>query len=135
MRVRMGSATAGSFLGASLIAFVSPSNGERAITFYRDTLGLELVADEPFAVVFNAGGTMLRVTKVDRVATAPYTVLGWRVSDIDSAVKDLNARGVGFQRYDGMDQDPNGIWTSPAGARAAWFKDPDGNVLSLTQFP
>ena len=99
MRVRMGSATAGSFLGASLIAFVSTSNGERAITFYRDTLGLELVADEPFAVVFNAGGTMLRVTKVDRVVTAPYTVLGWRVSDIDSAVKDLNARGVGFQRY------------------------------------
>jgi catechol 2,3-dioxygenase-like lactoylglutathione lyase family enzyme len=135
MAARMGYETSGSLRGASVMAFVSTSNGGQAISFYRDKLGLKLVADEPFAVVFDVSGTMLRVTKVDRVVAAPYTVLGWRVGDIAGVVKDLAARGVRFQRYDGMDQDPDGVWTSPAGARVAWFKDPDGNVLSLTQFP
>jgi catechol 2,3-dioxygenase-like lactoylglutathione lyase family enzyme len=119
----------------SLIAFVSTANPARAISFYRDILGLRLVADEPFAVVFDASGTMLRVNKVDRVVAAPYTALGWRVEDIAAVVNDLTARGVSFQRYDGMAQDPLGVWASPAGARVAWFNDPDGNVLSLTQFP
>jgi catechol 2,3-dioxygenase-like lactoylglutathione lyase family enzyme len=131
----MADKTTGSIQGASLIAFVSTANAGPAISFYRDVLGLRLIADEPFAAVFDASGTMLRVTKVDRVVAAPYTVLGWRVDDIAGVVKDLTVRGASFQRYDGMDQDPVGIWTSPGGARLAWFKDPDGNVLSLTQFP
>lgn len=121
--------------GASLIAFVSTADAARAIVFYRDTLGLTLVADEPFAAVFDALGTMLRITKVGQVVAAPYTVLGWRVGDITAVVRVLGARGVSFRRYDGMDQDPLGIWTSPGGAKVAWFQDPDGNVLSLTQFP
>jgi catechol 2,3-dioxygenase-like lactoylglutathione lyase family enzyme len=126
---------AGALRGSPLIAFVSTADAERAISFYRDLLGLQLVADEPFALVFDAFGIMLRVTEVDRVITAPYTVLGWHVEDIAAVVKGLTAGGVVFQRYDGMDQDPSGVWTSPAGARVAWFQDPDGNVLSLTQFP
>jgi catechol 2,3-dioxygenase-like lactoylglutathione lyase family enzyme len=119
---------------ASLIAFVSTADPSRALAFYRDTLDLPLIADEPFALVFDAAGTMLRVTKVQQVTPAPYTVLGWQVDDIAAAVRELTACGVTFQRYEGMSQDRSGIWTSPSGAKIAWFKDPDGNVLSLTQF-
>ena len=119
---------------ADLIAFVSTARPEAAIAFYRDALGLALVADEPFALVFDVRGVMLRVTKVDAVQPAPYTVLGWHVADIRAAVEALGARGVAFERYPGMPQDELGIWTSPSGARIAWFGDPDGNVLSLTQF-
>ena len=78
---------------------------------------------------------MVRITAVDRPCAAPYTVLGWAVPDIDAVVGRLAARGVGFTRYDGMGQDRHGIWTAPGGARIAWFPDPDGNNLSLTQFP
>ena len=119
---------------ADLIAFVGTARPEGAVAFYRDTLGLALVADEPFALVFDVRGVMLRVTKVDAVQPAPYTVLGWRVADIRAAVEALGARGVAFERYPGMPQDELGIWTSPSGARIAWFRDPDDNVLSLTQF-
>jgi len=118
---------------ASLVAFVATAKVPAALGFYRDVLGLRLVADEPFALVFDAGGTMLRVTKVKETTVAPYTVLGWRVADIAMAVRELAGRGVHFQRYDGMQQDESAIWNSPSGARVAWFKDPDGNVLSLTQ--
>ncbi|HEV7587280.1 MAG TPA: VOC family protein [Longimicrobium sp.] len=119
---------------ADVIAFVSTAQAQAACAFYRDSLGLRLVADEPFALVFDAHGVMLRVTRVDTVVPAPYTVLGWRVPDIGAAVVELGARGVAFERYPGMPQDELGIWTSPGGARIAWFRDPDGNVLSLTQF-
>jgi hypothetical protein len=87
-----------------------------------------------FACVFDANGTMLRVTAVAEVARVGYTVLGWRVPDIAAIVHGLTARGVVFLRYDGMDQDENGVWTTPADDKVAWFADPDGNVLSLTQF-
>ena len=119
---------------AQLVAFVATANAPAALEFYRDVLGLRLVADEPFALVFDAGGTMLRVAKVKEVAAAPYTVLGWRVENIREAARDLANRGVRFQHYDQMEQDELGIWASPSGAQVAWFKDPDGNVLSLTQF-
>ena len=122
-------------LGSSkLVAFVGTADAKRARAFYADVLGLRLVSEDDFALVFDAGGTPLRVAIVPEVAAAPYTVLGWRVDDIAGVVKVLTVRGASFQRYDGMDQDPAGIWTSPGGARVAWFKDPDGNVLSLTQF-
>jgi phosphoribosylformylglycinamidine (FGAM) synthase-like amidotransferase family enzyme len=84
--------------------------------------------------VFNAYGTMLRITVAAEVAHPGYTVLGWRVSAISETVADLESRGVVFTRYDGMDQDAQGVWTSPNGDRIAWFTDPDGNVLSLTEF-
>jgi catechol 2,3-dioxygenase-like lactoylglutathione lyase family enzyme len=119
---------------APLIAFVTTADAGRALDFYRDTLGLRLVSETPFALVFDVAGTMLRVAIAQTVTPAPQTVLGWEVTDIAATVDDLSGRGVVFSRYNGMDQDARGIWTSPAGGRIAWFLDPDGNVLSLTQF-
>jgi catechol 2,3-dioxygenase-like lactoylglutathione lyase family enzyme len=117
-----------------IIAFVATSDPARAKQFYRDTLGLPLVSQElPFALVFDAHGTMLRVTVVKEVAPAGYTVLGWKVTDIRLAAQSLQEAGVEFQRYPGMPQDELGIWTSPGGAKVAWFKDPDGNTLSISQ--
>lgn len=118
-----------------VIGFIPTAQPERAKAFYRDTLGLRLIEDTPFALVFDANGTMLRVTRVQEVLVAPYTLFGWKVADIAAKVRDLASRGVVFQRYPGLEQDAAGIWTSPDGARIAWFKDPDGNTLSLAQMP
>jgi len=117
-----------------LIAFVSTTNPARAEKFYADALGLQLVNRSPLALVFDAHGTMLRVTVVEQLDPAPNTVLGWSVADISEAIRALVARGVVFLRYESMRQDAQGIWQSPSGAMIAWFTDPDGNVLSLTQF-
>lgn len=116
------------------IAFVATTDAVRARAFYEGVLGLPFVSDEPFALVFDANGIMLRVFKVTHLAPAGHTVLGWSVAQIDATVDALAARGVTFERYPRMEQDARGVWTSPSGARVAWFKDPDGNVLSLTQF-
>ena len=121
-------------LGSSdLVAFAASADLSRARAFYEGVLGLPVLDQDDFACVFDANGTMLRVTAVREVSPAGYTVLGWRVADIEAAVRGLSARGVAFSRFDGMDQDDNGIWTSPGGSKVAWFTDPDGNVLSLTQ--
>jgi predicted enzyme related to lactoylglutathione lyase len=93
-----------------------------------------VVADTPFALVLDAGGTMLRLTPVPEPAARSFTVAGWNVPDIDATVRALAGRGVQFTRYDGMTQDEQGIWTTPGGDRVAWFTDPDGNTLSLTAF-
>ncbi len=116
------------------IVFVSTTDPERARAFYEGTLGLTFVADEGFALVFDLNGTMLRVTRVDRFEPQPLTVLGWRVDDAQAAVRALVARGVAFERYPDLEQDALGIWTSPSGGRIAWFRDSDGNVLSVTSF-
>lgn len=122
-------------LGSSdVIAFAAATDLARSRLFYEQTLGLPVTGESEFACVFDAHGTMLRVTAVPAVTPALYTVLGWQVSDIEATVRDLTARGVGFIRYDSMDQDSAGIWTTPSGDRVAWFPDPDGNILSLTQF-
>ncbi|HEY6377813.1 MAG TPA: VOC family protein, partial [Candidatus Dormibacteraeota bacterium] len=122
-------------LGTSdLIAFVPTTDLARARSFYESVLGLRLDSEGLFACVFEANGVMLRVTPVNEVARAPYTVLGWRVADIVATVCDLTDRGVTFLRYEGMEQDDHGIWTTPGEDRVAWFTDPDGNTLSLTQF-
>jgi catechol 2,3-dioxygenase-like lactoylglutathione lyase family enzyme len=119
---------------AALVGFVGVSDLDRAQQFYGEKLGLRLRDERPFALVADVAGTMLRITAVGDVATAPYTVLGWSVSDIDTMIDELAARGVSFTRYDGMDQDERGVWTAPGGSRIAWFLDPDGNNLSLTEF-
>ncbi len=106
----------------------------RAKKFYRDTLGLPLVSEDEFALVFDTAGTMLRVTRVQEVAAAKYTVLGWRARDIVQTAKDLQKVHVTLECYPGMQQDELGIRNSPSGARVAWFKDADGNTLSITQF-
>ena len=118
---------------SELVAFVAATDLGRARVFYEQKLGLRVLEHDDFACVLDANGTMLRVTAVPEFAQAGYTVLGWRVGDIAASVQDLAARGVTFLRYDGMNQDEDGIWTTPTGARVAWFADPDGNTLSLTQ--
>jgi catechol 2,3-dioxygenase-like lactoylglutathione lyase family enzyme len=124
-----------SILGSQeLVAFVATRDPSRAKKFYRDILGLPLVSEDEFALVFDAAGTMLRVTRVQEVAAAKYTVLGWRVRDIVQTAKDLQKVHASLERYPAMQQDELGIWNSPSGARVAWFKDPDGNTLSITQF-
>jgi catechol 2,3-dioxygenase-like lactoylglutathione lyase family enzyme len=119
---------------AQLIAFVATQDSASSRKFYQQTLGLKLVSEDPFAIVFHANGIMLRVQKVQKVKAGAYTALGWQVTDIRTEVRQLTKRGVRFERFEGMPQDEFGIWKSPAGASVAWFKDPDGNILSLTQF-
>lgn len=92
------------------------------------------MSEDGFALVFDAHGTKLRVTTVHELAPAQYTVLGWEVSDITAAAKDLQSAGVKLEQYGLKEQDERGIWTAPGGAKVAWFKDPDGNILSVTQF-
>ena len=116
------------------ILFLATADAERARAFYERALGLAFVADEPPALVFQVGHSMLRIQKVDCVQKAPYTALGWSVPDIRRTVHHLCAAGVVFQRYEGMTQDDYGIWLAPSGALVAWFQDPDGHTLSLTQF-
>ena len=121
-------------LGATkVMAFVSTRDLSRAKPFYQEALGLHLLSEDSFALVFDANGVKLRVTKVSELKPQPFTVLGWDVPDITQAVADLEAGGAEFERYAGMKQDEHGIWTSPSGAKVAWFKDPDGNVLSVSQ--
>jgi catechol 2,3-dioxygenase-like lactoylglutathione lyase family enzyme len=116
-----------------IIAFVATTDPPRAKEFYAKTLGLRLVSEDSFALVFDAAGTMLRVATVRELQPAGYTVLGWLVPDIQKSVRALQDRGVEFRRYEWMEQDDQGIWTAPGGAQVAWFGDPDGNTLSLTQ--
>jgi catechol 2,3-dioxygenase-like lactoylglutathione lyase family enzyme len=120
----------------NIIGFVSIVNVARARDFYRDTLGLRLVMEEPpFALVFDANGIMLRLGMAQEIAPAHGTVLGWQVPEISATIKSLGQAGVQFERYEGMDQDELGIWASPTGAKVAWFKDPDGNTLSISEHP
>lgn len=116
-----------------IIAFVATRDPVRAKEFYRDTLGLRLVSEDPFALVFDLHGVMLRVTVVKDLRPAGYTILGWQVPDIVTGAKGLQNAGVRFERYPGMEQDEVGAWTSPSGAKVAWFKDPDGNTLSISE--
>jgi predicted enzyme related to lactoylglutathione lyase len=120
--------------GSKLIAFVPTTDLGRARGFYAERIGLTVTDESPFACVFDANGTMLRLTPVRKLSRTRYTVLGWNVADIASTVAALAEAGVAFVRYRGMDLDAAGIWTAPGGDRVAWFEDPDGNVLSLTQF-
>ena len=116
-----------------LIGFVAITDGARAKVFY-EKLGLTFVSEDPFAVVFDSNGNMIRLTKVNEFRPQPFTVLGWQVADIVAAVKRLQSAGVTFERYgEFMQQDELGIWTAPGGTKVAWFKDPDGNTLSVSQ--
>jgi len=116
-----------------LIAFIGTTDLRRAREFYRRTLGFELISQDEFAAMFHAGDTILRITPVDRLEPAGHTVLGWQVDILEDVVDDLVGQGVEFQRYPYLEQDGRGICTSPEGVRVAWFKDPDGNTLSVSQ--
>jgi len=120
----------------NIIGFVTIVDVERAKEFYRDKLGLRLVSEEPpFALVFEANGIMLRLGMGKQIAPVQGTVLGWEVPSVADAVKELQAVGIQFERFPQMPQDDLGIWTTPTGAKVAWFKDPDGNLLSLSEHP
>jgi catechol 2,3-dioxygenase-like lactoylglutathione lyase family enzyme len=121
------------FEGAKLMAFLATRDSGLARAFYETTLGFEVLSDDGFALALDAAGTMVRIQKVAAFNPHPFTALGWEVPDIGRAVAQLAAAGVVFERFAGVDQDEKGIWRSPSGARIAWFKDPDGNTLSLTQ--
>jgi catechol 2,3-dioxygenase-like lactoylglutathione lyase family enzyme len=116
------------------IGFIPVHNLAAVRSFYTQTLELRIVDETPFALVLDAGGTMLRVTPVGQLTPQPFTIAGWTVPDIAWAVNALADSGVEFARYEGVDQDELGIWTAPGGDRVAWFRDPDGNTLSLTEF-
>ena len=116
----------------SIVGFIPTKDFARAKTFYGDTLGLRVVSEDQFAVAFESAATMIRVVKVGDFTPVKFTILGWQVDDIDETAAALQKRGVVFERFPGMEQDEQGIWRAPGGARVAWFKDPDGNVLSIS---
>ncbi|MEP4197670.1 MAG: VOC family protein [Aliishimia sp.] len=116
------------------VSFIATDVPDEARAFYTKTMGLELRETSPFALVFIDNGHVLRVQIVSQLEPAPYTVHGWQVANIARDVKDLIAKGVQFQRYPHIDQDRLGIWTTPDGNKIAWFADPSGNTLSLTQY-
>ena len=118
-----------------LVAFVPTTDFGKAKSFYGGTLGLSLVEESKFALEYNANGVSLRVTKVQSLKAQPFTVLGWEVPDVRAAVQKLSDQGIRFEIFQGMGQDDLGIWNAPGGTKVAWFKDPDGNVLSLSQHP
>lgn len=121
--------------GAKITAFLATAQPNKAKRFYQETLGLKLITDDQFALAFNSAGTQLRIQKVEKFKPHPFTSLGWQVPDIRKSVKSLVDRGVSFEKYSFLEQDDLDIWQAPSGAKVAWFKDPDGNLLSITEFP
>jgi|SRR5271155_2070722 len=115
-----------------IIAFVPTNDFGRARAFYEGVLGLRFVKDDGFALVLDANGIKVRVAKA-QFTPAPFTILGWQVADIETMVTGLRGKGVQFERFGFFEQDALGIWTAPSGDKVAWFKDPDGNVLSVSQ--
>ena len=119
------------------IAFIPTTDAAAARNFYETALGLNFVSDDNFAIVFRVGSTqtMLRVVRTPEFTPQPFTIFGWEVPDIHATIADLKTRGVEFLQYDYFKQDEAGVWTAPGGAQVAWFKDPDGNTLSLSHHP
>jgi len=118
-----------------ITAFIPTTQAERSKRFYADVLGLQIISEDEFAIEFESDGALLRITIVAEFRPQPFTVLGFKIVDIDAKVKSLSDKGVEFEKYDHFDQSDLGIWTSPSKAKVAWFKDPDGNLLSLTEYP
>ena len=118
---------------SKVIGFVPTRDAQKARAFYEGNLGFQFISDDPFALVVRAGETMIRIAKTQDFVPAPYTVLGWEVRDIKAVVRWLQKRGVAFEKYPFVQDQELGIWTAPGGNKVAWFKDSDGNVLSVSQ--
>jgi catechol 2,3-dioxygenase-like lactoylglutathione lyase family enzyme len=117
-----------------IVAFVPTRDAGKARAFYEGVLGLRFVSDDDFALVFDANGIMVRVATVaPQFTPVQFTILGWQVTEIENVVAGLQAKGVAFEKYGFLKQDELGIWTAPTGDKVAWFKDPDGNVLSVSR--
>jgi catechol 2,3-dioxygenase-like lactoylglutathione lyase family enzyme len=121
-------------LGAiNIVAFVPTRDSGKARAFYEGVLGLRFIKDDGFALVLDANGIMVRVAKAPEFKPAPFTILGWQVTDIEKVVSALQEKGVHFEIFGFLEQDELGIWTAPSGDKVAWFKDPDGNILSVSE--
>jgi catechol 2,3-dioxygenase-like lactoylglutathione lyase family enzyme len=118
---------------SKVIGFVPTKNSAQARSFYEGKLGFQFVSEDPFALVLRAGETMIRIAKTQDFTAAPYTVLGWEVSNIEEMAGWLQERGVVLEKFPWMPNKESAIWTAPTGDKVAWFKDPDGNVLSVSQ--
>lgn len=116
------------------MAFGATTDAARAARFYHATLGLPIRSEDEFALVFDANGVELRLQKVPSLTPPGFTTLGWQVRDLAAVVAALTAGGVSLERYPWLTQDAAGVWQAPSGARVAWFKDPDGNLLSVAQY-
>jgi catechol 2,3-dioxygenase-like lactoylglutathione lyase family enzyme len=117
-----------------LVAFGATVDAARAARFYGETLGLRQRSEDAFALVFDANGVELRLQKVEALTPRGFTALGWQVRDVDAVLDALTRRGVRPERYPWLAQDERGLWQAPSGARIAWFKDPDGNLLSVAEY-
>lgn len=116
------------------VAFIHVADRDRAMAFYRETLGLALRSSDAFGDFLEADGALIRLTALPDYRPHPHPVFGWNVDDVAATVRTLRDRGVAFSIYEGMGQDELGIWTAPdGGAQVAWFTDPDGNLLSLSR--
>lgn len=118
---------------SNIVGFVPITDGARAREFYEGKLGLRFVKDDGFAVVFEGNNARLRAVKMKEVKSLHFTILGWEVKTIEQAVTSLRERGVHFETFGFFKQDELGIWTAPSGDKVAWFKDPDGNILSISE--
>ena len=116
-----------------VVAFVPITNSENSRAFYEGVLGLPFIGEDDFAMVFEANGVTVRAVKMKEFKPVPYTILGWEVSGIENVIRNLREKGVRFEVFGFFKQDELGIWTAPGGAKVAWFKDPDGNLLSVSQ--
>jgi catechol 2,3-dioxygenase-like lactoylglutathione lyase family enzyme len=116
-----------------LIAFIPSKDAARARLFYEEKLGLRFISDDSFAVVMDANGIMVRITRVGEFTPFPFTILGWLVDDIHQTVAEMTSKGLQFKHYGFLEQGDDGVWTAPDGSKVAWFLDPDGNTLSLSQ--
>jgi catechol 2,3-dioxygenase-like lactoylglutathione lyase family enzyme len=117
----------------NIVAFVPIKDPDKARAFYEGVIGLRFVKDDGFALVFDANGIMVRMARVQQFTPMPFTILGWQVKEIEKIAAELQAKGVPFERFGFFKQDDLGIWTAPTGDKVAWFKDPDGNMLSISQ--
>jgi len=117
-----------------LKAFIPTVAPEKAKEFYTTVLGLALLSEDHFGMEFYSDGALLRISTVNQLTPQPFTVLGWDVEDLLSTMGSLSKAGVIFERYNYIEQDDFGIWTAPGGVKVAWFKDPDGNILSITEY-
>lgn len=118
---------------AKVVGFIPTTNIDASRSFYEGTLGLTFVSANPYKVEFKNNGNIVMLVKLQEHTPTTFTILGWEVSDIVSKVKEFNDKGIKFEIYEGFGQDESGIWTAPSGNKVAWFKDPDGNVLSISQ--
>ena len=120
-------------LNARLIAHAATTDAYRSISFYNALLGFKVLTNDEYAVAFDCNGTELRLRKVEKVVPWPYTALGWEVKHIERVVEQLTEQGIAFERHSFLEQDALGIWRAPNGTFVAWFRDPDQNLLSVSE--